>query len=274
MRHFLLQFLLCIGILPTAGAQSYSRFFRLAGQDTVNFTFTLKNPDIKALDSYPQQITRISKNGENYEIALTTINPYLDGTKLARMQEAPYAPSQAYDREIAKYLQSTGLIDARNEYVRQIADTLFKGDTHTFVIIEKALKFVYGYLSPSDSIAKQIDAGNCRTVDVNTVIQTRKGTCSEYTNLFASLMRHMHIPTRFAVGYFSIPEQQVESTHAWPECYIEGAGWCAVDPTFPSYICPHFAAIRMRYGLDFEDCDISTLKEDIEPIAFTKEKSL
>lgn len=273
MCKFLLGLMLSMLIIPSASAQSYSRFFKLTNQDTVNFTFTLNKPDIKALDCYPQQITRISKVGENYQIALTTVNPYLDGKKLARMQEARYDQSQEYDREIARYLQSTELIDARNEYVRQIADTLFKDDTHTFVIIEKALKFVYTYLSPSDSIAKQIDAGTCRTVDVNTVIRTRKGTCSEYTNLFTALMRHMNIPTRFAVGYFSIPEQNLESTHAWPECYIEGAGWCAVDPTFPSYICPHFAAIRMRYGVDFEDCDIRTLKEDIEPIEFTKEKS-
>lgn len=270
MSKFLFRLMLCMLIVPSSFAQSYSRFFKLANQDTVNFTFTLRKPDIKAIDCYPQRITHLSKNGENYEIALTIVNPYLDGGKLAKMKKARYDKSQEYDREIARFLQSTWLIDARNEYVGQIADTLFKGDTHTFVIIEKALKFVYGYLSPSDSIAKQIDAGTCRTVDVNTVIQTRKGTCSEYTNLFTALMRYMNIPTRFAVGYFNVPEWKAGSTHAWPECYIEGAGWCAVDPTFPSYICPHFAAIRMRYGLDFEDCDIKTLSYDIEPIEFTK----
>jgi len=83
-------------------------------------------------------------------------------------------------------------------------------------------------------------------------------------------MRYMNIPTRFAVGYWNVPEWNTESTHAWPECYIEGAGWCSVDPTLPSYICPHFAEIRMRYGIDYEDCDIRTLNYDIEPIEFTK----
>lgn len=83
-------------------------------------------------------------------------------------------------------------------------------------------------------------------------------------------MRYMNIPTRFAVGYFNVPEWKAENTHAWPECYIEGAGWCTVDPTFPSYIGPHFAEIRMRYGIDYEDCDIKTLSYDIEPIEFTK----
>lgn len=270
MSKFLLMPLLWMFIIPSSFAQSYSQFFGLANQDTVHFTFTVKKPDIKAIDCYPQRITHISKSGEYYEISLTTVNPYLDGKKLAQMKKACYDKSQEYDREIARFLQSTSLIDAQNESVKQIADTLFKDETHTFAILEKALKFVYTYLSPSDSIAKQIDAGICRTVDVQTVIQTRKGTCSEYTNLFTALMRYMNIPTRFAVGYLNIPEWNAESTHAWPECYVEGVGWCAVDPTFPSYIGPHFAGIRMRYGVDFEDCDIQTLKEDIEPVEFVK----
>lgn len=270
MSKYPFMLITCLFIAQSAFAQSYSKYFRLENQDTVNFTFTVRKPDIKAIDCYPQQITQISKNGDNYEISLTTINPYLDGSKLAKMKEAKYDKSREYDREIARFLQSTPLIDAQNEHVRQIADTLFKDETQTFVIIEKALKFVYTYLSPSDSIAKQIDAGICRTVDVNTVIQTKKGTCSEYTNLFTALMRHMNIPTRFAVGYCYVPEWKAESTHAWPECYIEGAGWCSVDPTFPSYISPHFGMVRMRYGIDYEDCDIRTLNYDIEPIEFTK----
>lgn len=257
-------------IVQFSSAQSYSKFFGLTNQDTVNFVFTIRKPDIKVMDSHPQRITAISKDGDNYKITLTTINPYLNGERFAKLKDVRYDKSQEYDREVARYLQSTPLIDAENEHVRQIADTLFAGETNTFAMVNKALKFVHGFLSPSDSIAKLIDAGTCRTIDVNTVIQIRKGTCSEYTNLFASLMRYMNIPTRFAVGYWNVPEWNAESTHAWPECYIEGVGWCSVDPTLPSPIYPHFSGIRMRYGLDYEDCDIKSLSYDIEPLEFRK----
>lgn len=272
MRKTLFMAIACVCIIQGTFAQSYSQFFGLAGQDTVNFIFTVRTPDIKAIDSYPQQITEISKTGENYKIALTAINPYLNGEKLAKMEKANYNKSQVYDREVAHYLQSTSLIDAQNKYVKEIADTLFKDETNTFAIINKGLKFVHSFLTPSDSIAKQIDAGICRTIDVNTVIQTRIGTCSEYTNLFTSLMRYMNIPTRFAVGFWNVPEWNAESTHAWPECYIEDIGWCTVDPTLPSPVYPHFTGVRMRYGLDFEDCNIKTLNHDIEPIEFVKVK--
>ena len=273
MKKSLFLLIIWIGIIQFSLAQPYSKIFGLANQDTVHFTFTVKIPDIKAIDCYPQQITKITKNGENYEISLTTVNPYLDGSKLAKMEEARYDKSREYDRDIAQFLRSTPLIDAQNEHIRQIADTLFKDDTHTFAIINKALRFVHGYLSYSDSIAKQIDAGTCRTIDVNTIIRTKEGTCSEDTNLFTALMRYMNIPTRFAVGYLNVPEWKADSTHAWPECYMEGAGWCSVDPTLPSYVFPHFAGIRMRYGVDFEDCDIETLNQDIEPIEFIRNPS-
>lgn len=272
MRKNLFMATVLIFIIQSSFAQSYSRFFGLANQDTANFVFTIRTPDIKAIDCHPQQIIEISKTGDNYKIALTSINPYLNGERFAKMKEADYNKSQEYDREIAKYLHSTPLIDTENEQIRQIADTLFKDETKTLAIIHKALMFVHGFLSPSDSIAKLIDAGTCRTIDVNTIIQIRKGTCSEYTNLFTALMRYVNIPTRFAVGYWNVPEWNAESTHAWPECYIEGIGWCSVDPTMPSPIYPHFAAIRLRYGLDYEDCDIKTLSYDIDPIEFTKIK--
>lgn len=272
MKKILFLSILFCSLIKVSLAQSYSEFFGISGQDSVNFVFTVKVPDIKVLDSYPQRITEISKVGDNYKIALTNINPYADGKRFEEMKNARYDKSRVYDRDVAKYLSSTPLIDAENKHVQQIADTLFSDETKTFDIIYKGMLFVHGFLTPSDSIAKLIDAGVCRTLDVNTVIEIGKGTCSEYTNLFAALMRRMNIPTRFAVGYWNVPEWNSESSHAWPECYIEGTGWCAVDPTFPTPVYPHFAVIRMRCGLDFEDCDIETLSSDIDPLEFQKIK--
>lgn len=38
--------IMCMFIAQSVFAQSYSKYFRLANQDTVNFTFTVKKPDI------------------------------------------------------------------------------------------------------------------------------------------------------------------------------------------------------------------------------------
>ena len=262
-------------IVQTSSAQSYLQMIPNLPLgtvlDTVQFIFTVRTPAMKAIDCYPQNVTEISKTEENYKIALTTINPFLDDERVSKIKNATYNKSQEYDMEIAKYLQSTPLIDVNNKHIRQIADTLFKNETNTLAIINKALSFVHSFITPSDSIAKLMDAGICRTLDVNTIIEIRKGTCGECSNLFTALMRYMNIPTRYAVGYIYSPELNWNSTHAWPECYIEDIGWCSVDATMnASYIFLHFACIRMRYGLDYEDCDILTLNYDIEPIEITK----
>jgi len=269
--------IIAILIVQTSFAQSYLQMIRDLPSgtvlDTVKFIFTVRTPSIKAIDWYLQTITEISKIGDNYQIALTTINPFLDNERVSKIKNAPYNKSQEYNKEVAKYLQSTPLIDANNEYIRKIADTLFINETNTLSIIDKALTFVHSFIIPSDSIAKLIDAGICRTLDVNTIIETRKGTCGESANLFTSLMRHMNIPTRYAVGYVYFPELNWMDTHAWSECYIEDVGWCSVDATSnASYIFLHFACIRMRYGLDYEDCDIQTLNYDIEPVEIKKVK--
>ena len=67
MSKDLFMLSMCMFIAQSVFAQSYSKYFRLANQDTVNFIFTVKKPNIKAIDYYPQWITQISKNGENYK---------------------------------------------------------------------------------------------------------------------------------------------------------------------------------------------------------------
>ena len=242
----------------------------LSKPDTTNFIFTVRTPSIKALDSYPQQITEISKLGDNYKVHLTTFNPYADSIRQGKISNSVYDDDRIYVHETAKYLQSTPLIDSENEDIRQIADTLLAYETDICSLITKALSFTFGYLSPDNSLAREIDAGTCRTLDVRSILTARKGTCSEYTNLFIALMRYKKIPTRFCVGYIYCPEYNQTGTHAWPECFIDGVGWCAVDPTLNSFWFPHFMAIKMRHGLDFEDCDIRTLALDIEPVEIEK----
>lgn len=233
--------------------------------DTTRFVLTVGSLSTKAMDAFPQRIASLSKEGNGYRIALTAVNPYADSARRARMEGAPYAKDRTYDRETARYLQSTPLIDAGNPRVKEIADTLFGGETTVWAVINKALSFTNRFISPDSSLARQIDAGVCRTLDVGSVIERRKGTCSEYANLFIALMRCRNIPARLAVGYIYSPQYKAFGSHAWAECYIEGVGWSAVDPTMNACWFPHFMAIKMRHGIDYEECGIGLLKDDIEP---------
>lgn len=250
----------------------FSQKLVLSKPDTTNFVFTVRTPAIEALDSYPQQITEISKSIDGYKIYLNVINPYADSMRREKIINSPYDSNRVYPHEIARYLQATPLIDYRNEGIQQIADTLLMDESDVFSLIKKALSFTFDYLTFDDALTHQIDEGICRTLDVPTILKVRKGTCSEYANLFIALMRYKNIPSRFCVGYIYSPEYNSVGTHAWPECFIEGVGWCAVDPNLNTVWFPHFMAIKMRHGLDFEDCNIRMLGLDIEPVEIEKLK--
>lgn len=109
-----------------------------------------------------------------------------------------------YLTEISPFLQSTALINHRLPEIKYIADSLFENEKRTIEIIKKGLKFTSSYLSYDDSLATEIDKGNCFTLDTPTILNRKKGICSEFTNLFISLMRLKGIPCRFITGYVSL----------------------------------------------------------------------
>jgi len=60
------------------------------------------------------------------------------------------------------------------------------------------------------------------------------GSCRDLAALFIEAARHLGFGARAASGYIFNPQEpgrQADTTHAWAEVYIPGAGWIAFDPT-------------------------------------------
>lgn len=68
----------------------------------------------------------------------------------------------------------------------------------------------------------------------------RVGYCEQFASAFAVMARTLDIPARVAVGFLQ-PRLVGENTfeysafdlHAWPEIYVPGSGWVALEPTPP-----------------------------------------
>lgn len=100
---------------------------------------------------------------------------------------------------------------------------------------------------PTDtlSLLKDLNAGVLASVayrpreeeGVQTGAQTlakRSGSCRDLAALFIEAARRLGFGARAASGYIfdpAVPSQQAETTHAWAEVYLPGAGWIAFDPT-------------------------------------------
>ena len=68
------------------------------------------------------------------------------------------------------------------------------------------------------------------------LLESRKGYCTHYATLFVLLARAAGIPARYVQGYAytvgsGTTSVMSDTSHAWPEAYIEGFGWLDFEPT-------------------------------------------
>lgn len=83
----------------------------------------------------------------------------------------------------------------------------------------------------------KVAAGHSVT-DIQSFLRERRGYCEQFAGTFAAIMRQLGVPARVAVG-FTPGELQAdglyhvrgEHAHAWPEIYLDGAGWVRFEPT-------------------------------------------
>jgi transglutaminase-like putative cysteine protease len=64
-------------------------------------------------------------------------------------------------------------------------------------------------------------------------IECRAGVCQDFAHLVLALVRSWGVPARYVAGYVDpgSDRQGPESTHAWAEVLIPGAGWLGFDAT-------------------------------------------
>lgn len=231
----------------------------------ITYDVTVRNFACDVVNSYPQQICKIERADTATRFVVHIANAYDDKNKRKIAEQDALDISYRYSPDVKCYLQSTRLINCNNPVIGFIADTLFNNKQKTLQVIEAGLKFVSKYITFDDSLAIEISKGNNRTLSIEEVVKRRKGTCSEYTNVFVALMRKLGIPTRFVAGFICMPDRNFYGCHAWAECYIKHYGWFAVDPQSGKLWFPP-TAIKLFAGKDFADCDLNSFM-DLVPLS-------
>lgn len=233
----------------------------VAGEMHAQITYKLKVSHYvpEAVGSYPQQILNEERQ-DTVTSFIVRVGKVDDASIKQIAQQCFWSSSDRYAPEIAAYLASTSLINKDIPEIETLADSLFGTEKKTLRMIQKGLDFVSHYLTFDDSLAMEISKGTCHTLPVETIQRRRKGTCSEYTNLFIALMRQKQIPARFVMGYIYMPARHFSSCHAWAECYIKGYGWLPVDPQNALLRFPP-TAIKLFVGADFDHCGVKDFSE-------------
>ncbi len=161
------------------------------------------------LEDYRQHLVEKAEKNGNYH-AIVRIDP--DGPGLPKTAIS-YPVS---GDEFAPYLAETRFIRPRNERIAAAARKAI-GDKKTAVQAVEALsRWVFEYIE---------GALIGETLSGPEVLECKKGKCSEYSTLFASLARSVGIPTRIVLGDRMVGGNWIG--HMWNEAYV--GEWIPVD---------------------------------------------
>ena len=222
--------------------------------------------DLKSVNSFPQKIVRIISKQSPYEIEIRNQSTNLPAERFNSIKTHRYNKYANYPKDIALYLESTELIESESPEISHITDSLTNDIVYTYDFIKAALNLVSSSVKYDSDLAREISAGKHCTQSALETLHFKKGTCSEYTNLFLALTRNAGIPGRFVIGRILLPDGN-QIYHAWAECYIEDIGWMPVEVQNGNSWIPDWG-IKLFAGKDFKDCNaaLPDIQANIEKI--------
>jgi hypothetical protein len=142
------------------------------------------------------------------------------GARVCKLGAAYGPPAPASEQEVRDYLAGTDDYPTGDEKVRALAAEAV-GDAKTpRQKVDRLVRFVHRYITPDDRV---------RPHRVPRLLELRKGMCTEYALLFATLARAAGVPAREAFGLMYMGDElRSFGPHAWNEVVLDGQ-WVPVD---------------------------------------------
>ena len=132
-----------------------------------------------------------------------------------------FLPKKLYleKEKFSEFTQPTKYIDSNNQSITTLVQNFFT--ENDFNVVIKILNWINSYLTYDWNYAK-------KAYKASEVLATKAGTCDEFSNLAAALLRAKNIPVKFVEGivYGDKGWQQ----HAWLLFYAND--WYYAEPTF------------------------------------------
>ncbi|NMM63744.1 transglutaminase [Clostridium sp. P21] len=131
--------------------------------------------------------------------------------------------------DYTKYTSASDKIESNNSAIIDKSKDLFAGISNPYYKAKKAYEFVNNYMT--------YDQNNKNKGALN-ALQTSRGVCEDYSELFVALLRASGVPARVVTGYWVDGENFSNNVangnnyrHAWAEYYLPEYGWIPAEPT-------------------------------------------
>jgi transglutaminase superfamily protein len=184
----------------------------------MEYDITASRASMADLNSSEQTLGRVYCSNSPYHFRISVA--------LTNYQIPNYNPlRRSYRREFLPFLAATGKVVTNDVNLTTLSQQLWPSDGNVAVYLTNSLNWVATNILYDSELATKLGNGESDTRSSADVLTLRKGTCSEYANLFIALMRYRNIPAAYITGYaFKY------GYHAWAEVYLDSAGWVSVDP--------------------------------------------
>ena len=152
-------------------------------------------------------------------------------TKTVKIDYRVAVNELAYDLSICKgelldnFIQPELHIESANPQIVALASELSQGKSN---VCQKVRAF-YDYIG--NHLVYTFNGANW---GAQAALGSMGSDCTEYTDLLVALSRAQGIPVRYFEGllYLDTGTSTIARTeHAWPDVYMPGIGWVAMDPT-------------------------------------------
>ena len=123
------------------------------------------------------------------------------------------------------FIQPELHIESANPQISALASDLARGKT----TVCQQVRAFYDYIGD-----ELIYTYNGKDWGAQAALGAMGADCTEYTALLVALSRSQGIPARYFEGLLFLDtdtEARARLEHAWPDVYVPGVGWMALDPT-------------------------------------------
>jgi hypothetical protein len=134
--------------------------------------------------------------------------------------------------ELARYLELPGdFPPAVKKLARRLTASAASPQEQAYALQDN-MRLLYDYDT-------SVPPGHSHDALARFLFERRAGYCEQFAGAYAAMARSVGLPARVAVGFIpgsydvgsDLWHVRSRDAHAWPEVYIEGAGWTAFEPT-------------------------------------------
>lgn len=161
----------------------------------------------------PDRRQRLESDSLGTRLVVRRIEPPSEGIALPVKEDS-----------LRPWLEPSIYIQSRHPELRALSARVAGGERDAGTVARRLQQWVYDHMTPADT--------NVRFKSALEVLGDMRGTCSEYTVLYAALCRAAGLPVRVASGFAASPDG-VLVLHVWPEVFL--GEWVGVDPSWNAF---------------------------------------